>query len=896
MQKEGIKTVIIDLDTSKSANKFGNDQLMHKPAFEQIKDLITERINHVKDISLEDGVSKDRVHETISILGSRGSGKSSLLLSIENNISKEIKNNLEILRPIDPTLFESRQNILITLIALIQERVNEISNCEKMDDQKYNEWLRSLRKLAEGLNALDGVGKNSLETDTWSDPQIILEKGLKQAISEEQLETNFYKFIEKSLELLNKKFLLVLFDDIDTSFDKGEEVLETLRKYLRYPKIISMLAGDMDLFIKLVRRKNWPQFETLLKNEDYTKREIRSTIDHLEEQYLLKVLPSPSRIELSNLYELLQQNWQFQFLQNSKKYIDINSNYEDSSNLLAILDKEYFKTSHYNSFDKEYFVKAFLSLPMRTIIQFIRTHYAYKDESKNAFLSKILTLFSSLSSIYQMPKTHSFLDKHRFISELAILLTKNYKRVDIAESYRLKPIFSENETNTLMLILNMLTNHYLSEYKANVFGYFIKVGLTRETLLSWPYNEISTKLDFIRHIGLNENELPIKMTRRYCGFIYDMTSTRNYYNGYLKTYMHQSHLTGKTKLESSDKDPKPIAKYVSEMITKEKIDLKKPFKDDLVKNLDVDKATDAYQSFMQTLAANNIEYKKSLLVNTHITLNNKLENITDKFLLNLLFMQVSSAYASTNSYASIFPLVGLMSELMMKEGDDLETFITNHIRTLSQIRTFVSFNGKTDKAGYSLNVSTEENEEDEFYDEIEGEVTFNFDIVTGIKEWISQLSVLSESLPVHILAKIWTRFYYSLESIATNKSNKHLGRIISLQITQFLNAWIIETLIYTQKSVNVRLTNIVTSVDDFKHNFKEFEEKKKEQSECKYLKFCDIVLKFPLWDYYLDENTQKILKLDEKIEDKIEYTINKQKLWFTSLEPLLNTILITKSR
>lgn len=606
-------------------------------------------------------------------------------------------------------------------------------------------------------------------------------------------------------------------------------------------------------------------------------------------------MPSPSRIELSNLYELVQQNWQFEFRQNSKKYIDINSDYNDSSNLLVIFDKQYFKTSPYNSFDKEYFVKAFLSLPMRTIIQLIRTHYEYKDESSNIFLLKMLILFSSLSSSYQIPKTHSLLDRQRFVSELAMLLIKNYKKIDIAESYRLKPIFSEDEINTLMLILNILANHYLSDYKANVFGYFIKVGLTRETLLSWPYNETATGFDFIRHIGLNENELPIKMTRRYCGFIYDMTSNRSYYNGYIKTYMHQDYLTSKSTLKSSDKEPKTISKYVSEMITKEKI-TSEYFTQDVVKKLDVSKATDAYQAFMQKLVNNNIEYKKSLLVNTHITLNNKLENITDKFLLNLLFMQVSSAYASTNSYASIFPLVGLMSELMMKEGDNLEIFITNHIRTLSQIRTFVAFNGKTDKVTYSLNTSSEENEEDESNDEIENEVISDFYVATEIKEWILQLSTLSESLPVHIIAKIWTRFYYSLESIAMHKNNKHLGRIISLQITQFLNAWIIETLIYTQQKVNVRLTNIVTSVEDFKHNLREFEGKRKEQSECKYLAFCDLVLKFPLWNYYLDENTQKILKPDGELQDRIKFTINKDKLGFASLEPLLNTILIAKLR
>ena len=201
------KTIVIDLNNSKSANKFIESNLMHQPALDRLQYFIKERLKHYDSIERN---TEARVHETITILGNRGSGKSSLLLSIKDNLSQDIKDKILFLQPIDPTLFESRQNILITLIALIQEKVNKYIKCQNEDnDQIYDEWLQSLRKLAEGLRALDGVGKNSLESDIWSDSTIILEKGLKQAISEEKLEDNFYKFLDNSLKLLNKQFFLL---------------------------------------------------------------------------------------------------------------------------------------------------------------------------------------------------------------------------------------------------------------------------------------------------------------------------------------------------------------------------------------------------------------------------------------------------------------------------------------------------------------------------------------------------------------------------------------------------------------------------------------------------------------------------------------------------------------
>ena len=902
------KTIIIDLNNSKSANKFDTTNLMHRPALKTIEKFIEERINQYDAID-----SNTRIHETITILGNRGSGKSSLLLSIEENISKDLKEKIVFLRPIDPTLFESRQNILITLIALIQEKVNETIKCED-NNEVYNQWLQSLRKLAEGLRALDGVGKNSLESDMWSDSKIILEKGLKQAISEEKLEDNFYKFLDKSLELLNKEFFLLSFDDIDTNFTKGEEVLETLRKYLRYPKVITILAGDMDLFIKLIRKKNWPQFTTLLKNNDYTQEQIKSTIDHLEEQYLLKVLPGTYRIELLKLYDLLEE-YSFEFTDNNKTFMILNKNStnKNKNDLFVFLNQTYFQISPHYTQDKKAFFKALTSLPLRTTIQFIRLKNQIEKNTQNkiekniqvVFLNKILSLFSSLLFNFQIKDNDLLRDNTKFISELAIILTKNKEKIEITESYRLKPIFSDNDTNTFMLIFNILTNYHLSKNFSNVFSYMLKVGLTRETILSWPYDRSISTMEYIKHVGLNENEFPIKMARRYCGFIYDMTINKHFYNGYLKTYMHQEYLVKSHKLKD-EKDPKrkTIPKYLAELIVKKKLDA---FTATIIGELKTEDFSEEYKVLITKLQTNNISIKKNILINTHESLNSKLTRIQDKFLLNLLFMQVSSAYASTNSYCSTFPIIGLISELLMSDNlqnKNLEIFIKNHITTLSQIRTFVAFNGKNEK-NYNYNFNNAEEEEEDydnklFDEEVNNESsTIDQEFLTNLKEWILNTKKVQKTLPVHIIAKIWTRFYYSLENIAMDRKNKHLGKVISLQITQFLNAWVVETLLYTQKSINISLTNTISSSKNFKRNYQEFLSIISEDPNNSYLQFCQQVCNFPLWKYYLDEQTQNILidsRDGEKEIPKIIYTVNKKEIEFNSLEPLLNTVIIAKQR
>jgi len=99
----------------------------------------------------------------------------------------------------------------------------------------------------------------------------------------------------------NKKAFILAFDDIDVEMDMGWRVIETIRKYLTSPKLITIISGNYQLYSDNVRRRQWQQYAMLqrIEKHDYTSR-----VNELENQYLLKVLKPGRRIHLHSIHEL----------------------------------------------------------------------------------------------------------------------------------------------------------------------------------------------------------------------------------------------------------------------------------------------------------------------------------------------------------------------------------------------------------------------------------------------------------------------------------------------------------------------------------------------------------------------------------------------------------------
>ena len=203
----------------------------------------------------------------------------------------------------------------MTLISLIQDKVEnairrkECNPCCK-DYQLRKCWENKLKKLAAGLPSID-IDTGSPYSN-WDDPEHVMKKGLNAVNAAKKLEENFYEIVKVALEILDKKAFLIAFDDIDINFNNGWKVLETLRKYLTYPRIITLLSGDIKLFSKAIRKQQWINFgEELLKNEGERLKNMEKydeLVTEIEGQYMQKIMKAPYRIHLLTIGEKINNS------------------------------------------------------------------------------------------------------------------------------------------------------------------------------------------------------------------------------------------------------------------------------------------------------------------------------------------------------------------------------------------------------------------------------------------------------------------------------------------------------------------------------------------------------------------------------------------------------------
>ncbi len=298
--------VFIDLEENFSAHSFDRNSI-HSFELERVKGII----NSLK--KLPD--TKERFHNTITISGTRGSGKTSFLLTLLND--DEIKNDCEVLKIIDPTLVEEKGHIFLSIVSYIKERVEQKIGSPNFEDSEGLEcWKESLRSLARGLPVLNGIESGSDLSD-WNDPIFVMEEGLKRVEGANHLEENFHAYICNSLRILGKKFFIIAFDDVDTDFSRGTPVLEMMRKYLTTNQVITLLSGDLNLYSLLIRKKQWENFgKSLLKNEydqvahidEFKSERYTDLVSQLESQYTLKILKPEFRITLSTIGEKVEAN------------------------------------------------------------------------------------------------------------------------------------------------------------------------------------------------------------------------------------------------------------------------------------------------------------------------------------------------------------------------------------------------------------------------------------------------------------------------------------------------------------------------------------------------------------------------------------------------------------
>lgn len=255
------------------------------------------------------------VHNAISVFANRGAGKTTFLLSAIDWLRNTYPEVL-CLKPIDPSMIGEKENAFVNIIAEIHEHV--IAKIDAYDfDCRNGEEMQDLQRqidkcftrLMEALSFMEGIGKNG-KYDDWDDAEFAARKGMEKAISSNNIDELFQKYVYLVLKLLGKQCIVISFDDIDTDFNKGYEILEIIRRFMTTPMIMTILTGDLELYGKLVRKASWKCFskEFLEKEISYAnrkKQEFSTMIDQLENQYLIKILKPEYRIPISTIKEYL---------------------------------------------------------------------------------------------------------------------------------------------------------------------------------------------------------------------------------------------------------------------------------------------------------------------------------------------------------------------------------------------------------------------------------------------------------------------------------------------------------------------------------------------------------------------------------------------------------------
>lgn len=261
-----------------------------------------------------------QVINNFSILGSRGTGKSSILktlyqyLQAQNTDPTDFKKQKNILLPsIVPENLVDNISLMGCILGLLKETVDRISDTQENHNsfcpsqpcplkKKYNELMREFVQLQQPYEQIS-VQQFSTNSEYTRTITSMLKAG-------NQFTVQFRHFIDELLsEYADDALLFIFIDDIDLSTNRCGDLVKTLLSYLSHPAIVTVLAGDISIFgealtLDFLHKEKIPDSEYLQNSylvektqygHDTTEEKMLERKKQLAYEYLKKVMPPNNR-------------------------------------------------------------------------------------------------------------------------------------------------------------------------------------------------------------------------------------------------------------------------------------------------------------------------------------------------------------------------------------------------------------------------------------------------------------------------------------------------------------------------------------------------------------------------------------------------------------------------
>lgn len=799
------KSVLLDISKDLHTAAYSESELIHNFEFEKAKMLIDKDVKEALSYKINrdsSGNIPTRVHNTITISGVRGSGKTSFLLSLFSAYKNH--KDIYILPLIDPTLIEEKSHILVNLISRIAKEVFEKANkanCFSIETSdrslyhKYQAWEESFKALSIGLPQIDGIGTNSVSQSDWNDYEYIMERGVKAAMAANDLEFDFHMFVKVSLDFLEKKVFLIGFDDIDTDFSKGWPLLELLRKHITTPQIISLLSGDFELYSTLVRQHQWMNFGTKIIDGETVHKgtKYKEIVSHLEDQYLLKILKPERRLQLHPIgYNIKMRNINYSVNLNNENETKLNV-FEFTSKQDSIIDfyrKELLIKNGINSLpQQQVYLFHLLNLPIRTQIQLLnllKTGTDIGDYILDVFWSSWNEWNSNPDALQSQ-----YSDANIFL--LQFLLDNRL----LFDNYTLRPDSPNISISNALFVSGLYLNNLLKKQPHLVFDYWIRICLARDLksqLIDYSPEFSKTLEDFITH----------------CGFLTERNTRQN------------------ARLATS---------YI--------YSLDQSLRDRFVTKLGIISLPALYLT-RKRLQKNQLDVV--------------LRSSPDPraYLIGMLPASIAASGDGKNiPLYSIFNLLGIISEIVntvINESEknielDLKAEMFSIILRNSQIRTY-----PMPEWASVLNTVVEDNDEDVILPDYKDESNFKSesmnDFLSILLKWCHSAKTVVFP-PIYVLAKIETRFFYNLIRIDNEISKStSMGLWFHRCIIALFNSVVVELMLEDNKkdnrllSYSANMDNPVTSDRILTENLNKLRNLSNDTSFVNWILSCPLLLSY----------------------------------------------------
>lgn len=466
--------------------------------------------------------------------GTRGAGKTTFINSVVEFLNKgSAGTSIKCLPTIDPTKLPRHEPILVTVTA----RLNKMVSSKLKEDWSSNhhlkqkeQWQSHLGQLQRGLHLLTD---KEYKPEYFSDA-LKLDAQLDYSIGGQDLSEIFEKLVECACETLGCKAILISFDDIDTQFDTGWDVLESIRKFFNSQKLVVVATGDLRLYSQLIRGKQYENYsKTLLAQEKESARlaERGYMVEHLEQQYLLKLFPVQKRIQLKTMLQLVGEKGREQYCENisvlySKGLDGVKVNTVRSALENIVSNGLNIRIGS----DLDMYVDELLKQPIRLLMQVMQDYYSHLQSSSisESMLLRDSLYGAMLSSIYRVGLNY---EQHRIGMDSLCDDVFRYSRQDqeVNTGFYLRPQSSSEALRNCSIYLSSQVSTLCGGSLSRILQ-FMLVGCGSVSLFEYVKKRLggdvektrpSIDIEFKSYMSIGRRESVTNWANRSCAVISD---------------------------------------------------------------------------------------------------------------------------------------------------------------------------------------------------------------------------------------------------------------------------------------------------------------------------------------------------------------------------------------